>query len=44
MNLLVVLAQFVMIEEAQPEQRGSLQSSQLKIAVEVLYLLTMNLM
>ena len=40
----IEVAQLVIIDEAQPEHRGSLHSSQLKIAVEVLYRLTMNLM
>lgn len=38
----IVVAQFVITEEAQPGQRGSLHNSQLKIAVEVLYRLTIN--
>ena len=44
MYLLIVVAQLVMMEESHVEQRGSLQSSQLKIAFDALYRLTMNLM
>ena len=36
MYLLMVVAQFVITEVGQPEQRGSLQSSQLKMAGEFL--------